>query len=131
MSRSDAASLSADLLVSKGEAGPSGSTSRLGDRLGLASIYGGASVRAMPPLRPMPLPGDPNARILLRVDEPRRRRLRLAAAQLGKTSQAILLDALDHYLSDVIPTLLKRPCPCITGPEQPAGSDCCAQRDTR
>ncbi len=129
MSRSDAATLSADLLVTKGGAGPSHLAPRLGDRIALGALYGGA------PLRPMPSPpaaapkSDRPGRILLRLDEARRHRLRLAAAHRGTSSQAILLSALDHYLTRVMPTLLAERCPCIEGAEHSRSDECCGGRN--
>jgi hypothetical protein len=129
MSRSDSAALTADLLVTKGHAGPSHLAPRLGDRIALGSLYGGAPSRPARPFHTVPLKADQAGRILFRLDEARRHRLRLAAAHLGKSSQAILLAALDHYLTRVMPTLLTERCPCIEGAEQ-AGSDaCCGRRD--
>ncbi len=130
MSRFDSASLTADLLATKGEARPTKLASPFGDRIGLASIYGGASLHSFPRLNPLASRGEPQCRMLLRIDEQRRHRLRLAAAHLGKSSQAVLVAALDHYLSRVVPTLLATPCPCIEGVERADGSDCCAQCET-
>jgi hypothetical protein len=134
MSRSDAASLTADLLATKGEARPIKLASPVGDRfggdrLGLAAIYGGAALHDVPRLHPLAPRGEPQSRMLFRIDEQHRHRLRLAAAHLDKSSQAVLMAALDHYLTRVVPTLLTTPCPCIEGAERVDGRACCGQRE--
>lgn len=129
MNRSNAATLTAELLVTKGFAGPSHLAPRLGDRIALGALYGGAPLRPAQSIHSVPPKGNHAGQILFRLDEARRHRLRLAAAHLGKSSQAILLAALDHYLTRVMPTLLTAHCPCIEGAE-PSGSDeCCGRRD--
>jgi hypothetical protein len=86
------ASLTEALLVSKGAAAPS---------------------------RPAPWPQrralrmDGRLRVALRLDEPRHRRLRLAAAQFHKTAQAVMLAALDHYLDRIVPSVLEERCECL------------------
>jgi hypothetical protein len=133
VSSSQAASLSAALLTTKGNAQPS---------RGLAEPMSGRPVLgAFDALEPSPLvrPIVPihapaaNAmrpsRITLRVDEQLRLRLRLASAHLGQSRQTILLDALDHYLRKVLPGYLHERCPCLEG-GVPLGSVCCQQDDT-
>jgi hypothetical protein len=129
MSRSDAASLTADLLATKGEARASKPASPVGDRIGLAAIYGGTALHGMPRLHPLAPRAEPQSRMLFRIDEEHRHRLRLAAAHLDKSSQAVLMAALDHYLTRVVPTLLTTPCPCIEGTERVDGRACCGQRE--
>ncbi len=130
MSASQAASLTADLLVTKGNARPSHLAPRLGDRIALGALYGGAPIRPVTPTNPAAPKAEPQSRILLRIDEKRRLRLRLAAVHLGKSSQAILLDALDHYLGQIMPTLLADRCPCIEYGEQVSSDACCGRIDT-
>ena len=95
MSLLDAASLSDGLLVIKGAASPDGSESRRSRRI------------RSPDDRP---------RVALRLDEDRRRRLKLASAHLRKSTQAMLLAALDHYFERVVPSLVGEGCTCLSAP---------------
>jgi len=130
------ASLSAALLVTKGNAQPSrGLAQPMTERAVFSardtSLLGAAPIaRTLPPAFAPSAPATANAlgRITLRVDEKQRLRLRLASAHLGKSRQTILLDALDHYLKRVLPGFLHDPCPCIQG-ESATGSDCCRRSD--
>jgi hypothetical protein len=54
-------------------------------------------------MRPFSLPLDPA----------RHRRLRLAAAHLDQTEDALMLAALDHYLDRVVSPLLDGRCACL------------------
>jgi len=108
MSFSEAASLTEALLVAKGGAAPS--------RLTMPRTGGVSAGRARHP--------DGRARLALRLDEERHRRLRLATAHLRKSGQGLLLAALDHYLDHVVPTLVDRNCHCLScgavpGPSAP------------
>ena len=136
MSAAPAASLSAALLVTKGNAQPSrGLAQPMTERIALglqgprivdaAAIARSVSPAFVPP--PMPATHAPG-RITLRVDEKQRLRLRLASAHLGKSRQVILLDALDHYLKRVLPGVLHEPCPCIQGGSA-VGGECCQRSD--
>lgn len=139
MSGAPVASLSAALLVSKGNAQPSRGlaqpmTERLGFAMRAAATHDTRDIRPaapVPPATPVapvswptpqafvpppPPPSTASSRITLRIDDKQRLRLRLASAHLGKTRQVILIDALDHYLKRVMPTFLHDPCPCIQGP---------------
>ncbi len=62
--------------------------------------------------RPRPAT-DVRARVSLRLDEPHHRRLRLAAAHLHKSAQAVLQAALDHYLDHIVPTVIDGRCLCL------------------
>jgi hypothetical protein len=144
VSAAPVASLSATLLVTKGNAQPSrGLAQPMTERLGFA-------LRAIPsrdydadnhheahepvtpvkwPVRPAFVPPSPvssaaHSRITVRVDDIQRLRLRLASAHLGKSRQVILLEALDHYFKRVLPAFLHDPCPCIQGGSA-IGSECC------
>jgi hypothetical protein len=90
MSSPDFASLSETLLVIKGGAAPSCVPQR---RRGRA--------------------GDGRVRVAFRLDEPRHRRLRLAAAHLRKSAQAVIQAAIDHYLERIVANSLREPCPCL------------------
>jgi hypothetical protein len=140
------ASLSATLLVTKGNAQPSRGlaqpmTERLGFTMREAAARDTRDVRpaeAAAPVTwpapqtfapPPPPPSTAASRITLRVDDKQRLRLRLASAHLGKSRQVILIDALDHYLKRVMPSFLHDPCPCIQG-ESATGGDCCQRTES-
>jgi len=91
MSTTDFASLSDSLLVVKGAAAPSCAPKRL--RRGRVD--------------------DNRVRVALRLDDMRHRGLRLAAAHMRKSVQAVMLAALDHYLERIVPNTLGEPCPCL------------------
>ncbi|HEX4192777.1 MAG TPA: hypothetical protein VHY80_06750 [Stellaceae bacterium] len=149
MSSAPVASLSAALLVTKGNAQPSRGlaqpmTERLGFAMRAAATHDTRHIRpteATSPVAPVtwptpqafvPPPSPPStaaSRITLRVDDKQRLRLRLASAHLGKSRQVILIDALDHYLKRVMPSFLHDPCPCIQG-ESATGGECCQRNDS-
>jgi hypothetical protein len=101
MSLLDAASLSDGLLVIKGDASPAGAEPRRTRRI------------RSPDDRP---------RVALRLDEDRRKRLKLASVHLHKSTQAMLLAALDHYFERVVPTLVGESCTCLAAPGAGAGT---------
>jgi len=141
VSAARAATLSATLLVTKGNAQPSrGLAQPVSERLGFA-MSAAADTRdihdsqPIEPVAPVTWPGPafvPSpplvstafSRITLRVDDKQRLRLRLASAHLGKGRQLILTEALDHYFKRVLPAYLHDPCPCIQGGSA-ISSDCC------
>ena len=146
MSSRPTASLSAALLVTKGNAQPSrGLAQPMTERLGFAmrsiSTIDTRDSQPMEPVVPVTWPGPPTfvppppppdtafTRLTLRVDETQRLRLRLASAHLGKSRQMILIEALDHYFKRVLPAFLHDPCPCIQGGSA-IGSDCCQRSET-
>jgi hypothetical protein len=100
MSLYEPASLTEALIVAKGAAAPSHFTT---------------ARREPDPIRHRPRPAEGRARLPLRLDEERHRRLRLATAHLRKSGQALLLAALDHYLDHVVPALIPGRCPCLAG----------------
>lgn len=53
------------------------------------------------------------AKLSVRLDQARHLRLKLAAAHLRRSSQAIMLDALDVYLSTIVPATDGN-CPCLS-----------------
>jgi hypothetical protein len=136
---SHAASLSAALLTTKGNAQPSrGLAEPISGRHTLSALDvlealdPSPIVRPIAPIRPLAANAANTSmpsRITLRVDEQLRLRLRLASAHLAKPRQVILLEALDHYLGKVLPAYLHDRCPCIEGG---AGtrSACCQEDDT-
>lgn len=98
------ASLSGQLLARKGTARPSAAVPRSAG----ADIPSTprAPLRLAPPQEP-PASGE-RARISLRLDPERHRRLRLAAAHLDCSLQDLLIAALDEHLSG-----LHLGCPCF------------------
>jgi hypothetical protein len=92
MNATTCASLSDALLVAKGTAAPSCAPNHKQRRGRLDDI---------------------RVRVALRLDEPRHRRLRLAAAHMHKSAQAVMLAALDHYLERIVANALAEPCPCL------------------
>jgi hypothetical protein len=146
VSAAPTASLSAALLVTKGNAQPSrGLAQPMSERLGFAmrtiAAHDTRDSQPIEPVAPVTWPGptfEPGpafapellpvgtapSRITLRVDDKERLRLRLASAHLGKSRQVILTEALDHYFKRVLPAYLHDPCPCIQGGSA-ISSDCC------
>ncbi|HEX9488714.1 MAG TPA: hypothetical protein VF930_00430 [Stellaceae bacterium] len=57
--------------------------------------------------------GDALRQFSLPLDPARHRRLRLAAAHLDQTEEALMLAALDHYLDSVVSALLDGRCACL------------------
>lgn len=147
MSTAPAASLSAALLVTKGNAQPSrGLAQPMTERIGFGlrdadtrdvGIREMSAVEPTPIMRPLPpafvpppLPASTAlSRITLRIDETQRLRLRLASAHLGKTRQVILIEALEHYFKRVLPAFLHDPCPCIQGGSA-IGGECCQHTES-
>jgi hypothetical protein len=134
--RSQAASLSAALLTTKGNAQPSrGLAEPMSSRPVPSALDLLDAFEPSPIVRPLATSHPPAAnatmpsRITLRVDEKVRLRLRLASAHLGQSRQVILIDALDHYLRKVLPTYLHERCPCIEAGAL-GGTVCCQEDDT-
>jgi hypothetical protein len=98
------ASLSGRLLARKGTARPSAAVPRSAGAE--TSLPSRAPLRLAPPQEP-PASGE-RARISLRLDPERHRRLRLAAAHLDCSLQDLLIAALDEHLSG-----LRLGCPCF------------------
>jgi hypothetical protein len=92
MTMFEAASLTDELLVVKGAAMPAASQT--------------------PQVR-RARPADGRVRVALRLDEDRRRRLKLASIHLRKSTQAMLLAALDYYFERVVPNLVDKGCTCL------------------
>jgi hypothetical protein len=121
MSAASAASLTPALLVSKANAHSArGSGQSIPEHI---SISPGDNVLRQrgaartgrdtfaPQIEPIEAHGK---RISVGLDERQRLRMRLTSARLGKSQQAILREALEHYLKEVAPGLLGNPCPCLT-----------------
>jgi hypothetical protein len=143
VSAAPAASLSAALLVTKGNAQlKSGLAQPMAERLGFAMRSIDARDAPDDPstkpvtwpelpsfVPPPPPPATAFASLTLRVDETQRLRLRLASAHLGKNRQEILIEAIEHYFKHVLPAFLHDPCPCIQGGSA-IGGDCCQRSET-
>jgi hypothetical protein len=56
---------------------------------------------------------DATRQVTLPLDPLRHRRLRLAAAHLDQTEDALMVAALDHYLDRVVSVLLDGRCACL------------------
>jgi len=102
-----AASLTAALLVAKGDATPSGRKSERG-----------GTIEFLPKVkRSGPRRGgggdDGMTHVSLRMPTARHLRLRLAAAHLGRSNQALMRAAIDHYIDTVLPPLLAGRCACV------------------
>lgn len=124
MSPTPAASLHTGLLAAKGTAQPSRGLTQ--------PVVGGAASEGAP-LRSLGTgrvarmnPAAPR-RIAVILDERQRLRLRLASAHLGKSRQEIVIDAVEHYLTEVVPTFLHGPCSCIGGAQNET-DPCCQDK---
>jgi hypothetical protein len=85
-------------------------------------FIGAASVKALP-ARPAPKRGnDGITRVSLRINSARHLRLRLAAAHLGLSNHGMMVAAIDHYLDNVLPTLMAGRCACVEQGRAPAGN---------
>jgi hypothetical protein len=80
---------------------------------------GAAKIARMNPTAPR--------RITVILDERQRLRLRLASAHLGKSRQEIIIEAVEHYLTEVVPTFLDGPCSCIGGAQNET-EPCCQDK---
>jgi hypothetical protein len=111
------ASLNARLLARKGDARPAPIDTGEGRARPAPSAPASPAIQRPSP-GPWPAPaawpeepaGDPRsrARVSLRLDDARHRRLRLAAIHLDASLQQLLTHALDQYLAQVAPD-----CPCM------------------
>jgi hypothetical protein len=102
------ASLTGTLLVAKSSAAPGSSTSLHG--AAASPPRGGETARAAH--RPV-LPVKEQGQLTLRLDPLQLRRLRLAAAHLDQTENAVLAAALEHYIDHVVSPLLDGRCSCL------------------
>ena len=107
-----AASLTPSLLVAKGTASPSGERQDADGK-----------VQFLPERSDERSDGDDGiTRVSLRLPTARHLRLRLAAAHLGRSNQALMLAAIDHYIDNVLPLLMAGRCACLEQGRMPAGS---------
>lgn len=125
MSPTPAASLHTGLLAAKGSAQPSrGLAQPLHERIAGGGANAGTLLRSLATEKNTRTIAAAPRRIAILLDERQRLRLRLASAHLGKSRQAILIHALDHYLTEVVPALLNGPCSCI-GAARNEPEPCC------
>ncbi|MBK1670891.1 hypothetical protein CKO28_23040 [Rhodovibrio sodomensis] len=114
------ASLNARLLARKGDARPAPIDTGEGRARPIPSRPAADAWPAPAVWPEEPVAGDPRsrARVSLRLDDARHRRLRLAAIHLDASLQQILTHALDQYLAQVA-----LDCPCMARGR--AGSEAC------
>ncbi len=111
-----AATLASGLLARKGDAVP---TSLVVVPV-IARVHHGEVKPGLPPLRrglggkpPHDGGAAPAAKLSVRLDDDRHRRLRLAALHLGRSGQQIMIEALDAYLERAAPAILGGQCACL------------------
>jgi hypothetical protein len=105
------ASLTSALLVVKGPATPT------------ATGFG-ANIQFLHKSPRQRIGGDEGiTRVSLRMNTARHMRLKLAAAQLGSSNHALLLEAIDHYIDNVLPMVMADRNPAIA-PARAPGETC-------
>lgn len=119
MSFNPPASLTAQLLVTKGGAVPAGFISAR-PPAHLTIIDAGKSVRPNMP-SPKVTTKSARARVTLRLNADRHLKLKLAAAHSRKSIQAIVTAALDRYLDQTAPDLCGGACSCLGSSNPPLG----------
>ncbi|NKB50513.1 MAG: hypothetical protein GKS02_14245 [Alphaproteobacteria bacterium] len=119
------ATLSSALLARKGSAAPTGYTPiRPEDVITATSAFENSGTRHSGGPRPVmaPVPESANgptsidgerARVSVRLDRDRHLKLRLTAAHLDHSLQDIMTDALDRYLEQISPEILRNSCACL------------------
>ncbi len=108
MNMAPAAALTGALLVAKGHASPSSFTPPP-----RATVRPLVTPATQPNRRPAAKRTDGKTRVQLRVNSVRHLRLRIAAAQLDVSGNALMTAALDHYVDHVLPTLIEHRCQCL------------------
>ncbi|MDO8423329.1 MAG: hypothetical protein Q7S99_14330 [Parvibaculum sp.] len=125
MSAAKFASITGSLLARKGEAGPSADRQALEERWRPHDV-------TMPEVRHAPVvvpaqsvAAEPSLKVAMRLSEAQHFRLRVAAAQLQVSRQALMSAALDHYLSTVCAAGVPS-CRCLraSGPANAKGCGC-------
>ena len=106
------ATLTAALLAHKGAAAPSGAVSALLNGPSLTAPRAEPEVRVARDAKPKPASRD-RIKLSLRLDRNAHLRLKLAAAHLRLSSQAILATALDEFLSRAAPEIMGGDCACL------------------
>lgn len=120
MTMSGPAVLSSTLLARKGSAAPTGYTPIRAHDVGTAR---GANEIAGKPPRPSlsvattdggpPSRDGERARVSVRLDRERHLKLKLTAAHLESSLQDLLIEALDRYLEQLGPEVLRNDCACL------------------
>jgi hypothetical protein len=117
MQAKPAAALASDLLARKGEAVPTSLVVLpMVPRAPTGEIKPELSVPRDGARGGKPLRGGavaPAAKLSLRLDGDRHRRLRVAALHLGRSGQQILVEALDAYLERSAEAILGGQCACL------------------
>jgi hypothetical protein len=140
MSKNRPAILSSALVARKGMAEPTGYTPVRPQDI-VTAVYANQdpgtssnSSRPRPVLAPVPAsnnsPAPTNsrrARVSVRLDRDRHLKLRLTAAHLDNSLQDVMTDALDRYLEQISPEVLRNDCACL-GVANPAATGATAPR---
>ncbi len=120
MSMSGPAVLSGALLARKGAASPTGYTPIRPQDIKPA---GNANVKTSKP-RPTPVltsaatggpseTADARSRVSVRLDRDRHFKLKLTAAHLERSLQDVITEALDRYIEQIGPEVLRSDCACL------------------
>ncbi|MES1991721.1 MAG: hypothetical protein V4441_12330 [Pseudomonadota bacterium] len=123
MSQTKFASVTSALLSRKGEAGPSADRQSLNERWSPAPQVRRIEV-TMPAAADIAPVGEASVKIALRLTEGQHFRMRVAAAQLKMTRQALISAALDHYLKTVCAAGVPQ-CRCLAGDGKSEGCEGC------
>jgi len=121
MAMNGPAALSGALMARKGAAVPAGYTPvrpQAPQTLRQAKQYPGNSRSEPAPIklvtdRVSPPPEVRRARVSVRLDRDRHFKLKLTAAHLDRSLQDVLIDALDSYLEQIGPEVLRNDCACL------------------
>ncbi|MDO8288785.1 MAG: hypothetical protein Q7T44_06155 [Parvibaculum sp.] len=124
MSQPKFSAVTSDLLSRKGEAVPSAARQSFDERW--QKVTPAPPVQLAMPTAPAPVVAsapvaEPSVKIALRLTEAQHFRMRVAAAQLQVTRQALMSAALDHYLKTVCAAGVPQ-CRCLSGASKSA--DC-------
>lgn len=136
-----AASLTGTLLFRKGGASPNGFRTR--PPYVAPSVAAAADAPAEAPSRSRPRKDGADktasgaARLTVRLDPDQHRRLRIVAAHTRQSIQAVMMAALDRYVGEAAPDLIRNGCRCLA--EQHGGglapleatAACCGAADPR
>ncbi len=121
MSRSRPAVLSSALLARKGAAAPTGYTPIRPEVVDAETSANDSADARRPVIAPAVTavggpfsPGGARARVSVRLDRDRHLKLKLTAAHLNNSLQDIITDALDRYLEQIGPEVLRNDCTCLS-----------------
>tara|TARA_R110002110_G_scaffold378345_1_gene588784 strand:+ start:357 stop:740 length:384 start_codon:yes stop_codon:yes gene_type:complete len=125
MSTAKFASVTGALLARKGEAGPSADRQALAERWQPREVSVAEVRPAQVAVRVESVAAEPSLKVALRLSEGQHFRLRVAAAQLQMSRQALMSAALDHYLATVCAAGVPS-CRCLraSGPANEKGCGC-------